>query len=224
MPYGYGASKNYGGSTARERGADSNRTQSTSKKSSSSKTTSTPNPHTSSGSSKTSVASSSQIKSSAEKVALATGKSKLDNYQLPKADTPFFLLNLGLNAAQDLRQKSFEINRAYFQKNVAGKLGYQNTVADYQRYITGRGQGTLDAMGRTIAKGDGGGNQMQTQTPQTQPPQTTVPETEEETKKKKRSALGIGYGSSQKTILTSEIGDETEANVSKTILGGGIKA
>ena len=38
MPYGYGASKNYGGSTARERGADRNRTQSTSKKSSSSKT------------------------------------------------------------------------------------------------------------------------------------------------------------------------------------------
>ena len=196
-----------------------------SKKSSASKTTNTPNPHTSSGSSKTSVASSSQIKTSAEKVALATGKSKLDNYQLPKANTPFFLLNLGLNAVQNLRQKSFEINRAYFQKNVAGKLGYQNTFADYQRYITGRGQGTLDAMGRTIAKGDGGGNQIQTQTPATQPPpQTTVPETEEETKKKKRSALGIGYGSSQKTILTSEIGDETEANVSKTILGGGIKA
>jgi len=195
-----------------------------SKKSSSSKTTSTPNPHTSSGSSKTSVASSSQIKASAEKVSLATGKSKLDNYQVPKADTPFFLLNLGLNMAQGLRQKSFEINRSYFQKNVAGKLGYQDTFADYQRYITGRGQGTLDAMGRTIAKGDGGGNQMQTQTPPTQPPQTTVPETEEETKKKKRSALGIGYGGSQRTILTSVIGDETEANVSKTILGGGIKA
>ena len=195
-----------------------------SKKSSSSKTTSTPNPHTSSGSSKTSVASSNQIKASAEKVALATGKSKLDNYQLPKADTPFFLLNLGLNMAQGLRQKSFEINRAYFQKNVAGKLGYQNTFADYQRYITGRSQGTLDAMGRTIAKGDGGGNQMQTQTPPTQPPQTTVPETEEETKKKKRSALGIGYGGNQRTILTSVVGDETEANVSKTILGGGIKA
>jgi hypothetical protein len=40
MPYGYGASKNYGGSTARERGAARNRTQSTStKKSSPSKTT-----------------------------------------------------------------------------------------------------------------------------------------------------------------------------------------
>ena len=193
-----------------------------SKKSSSSKTTSTPNPHTSSGSSTTSVASSSQIKSSAEKVALATGQSKLQNYQIGKADTPFFLLNLGLNMAQGLRQKTFEINRDYFQKNVAGKLGFQNTLADYQRYITGRGQGTLDAMGRTIAKGDGGGNQMQTQTPQ--PPQTTVPETEEETKKKKRSALGIGYGGSQRTILTSAIGDEAEANVSKTILGGGIKA
>jgi hypothetical protein len=175
-----------------------------------------------SGSSTTSVATSSQIKSSAQKTALATGQSQLNNYQVPKADTPFFLLNLGLNMAQGLRQKTFEINRDYFQKNVVGKLGFQNTLADYKRYITGRGQGTLDAMGRTIAKGDGGGNQMQTQTPQ--PPQTTVPETEEEAKKKKRSALGIGYGGSQRTILTSSIGDEAEANVSKTILGGGIKA
>ena len=94
-----------------------------SKKSSSTKTTSRPNPHTGSGSSTTSVATSSQIKSSAQKTALATGQSQLNNYQVPKADTPFFLLNLGLNMAQGLRQKTFEINRDYFQKNVAGKLG-----------------------------------------------------------------------------------------------------
>jgi len=217
------AGKSYSSSSSFSSGYSGAKTTS-SKKSSPTKTTSRPNPHTNSGSSTTSVASSSQIKSSAEKTALATGQSQLNNYQVGKADTPFFLLNLGLNAVQGLRQKSFEINRDYFQKNVAGKLGFQNTLADYQRYITGRGQGTLDAMGRTIAKGDGGGNQMQTQTPQTQPPQTTVPETEEEAKKKKRSALGIGYGGSQKTILTSSIGDEAEANVSKTILGGGIKA
>jgi hypothetical protein len=217
------AGKSYSSSSPFSSGYSGAKTTS-SKKSSSYKTTSTPNPHTNSGSSTTSVASSSQIKSSAQKTALATGQSQLNNYQVPKADTPFFLLNLGLNMAQGLRQKTFEINRDYYQKNVVGKLGFQNTLADYKRYITGRGQGTLDAMGRTIAKGDGGGNQMQTQTPQTQPPQTTVPETEEEAKKKKRSALGIGYGGSQRTILTSSIGDEAEANVSKTILGGGIKA
>jgi hypothetical protein len=215
------AGKSYSSSSPFSSGYSGAKTTS-SKKSSPTKTTSRPNPHTGSGSSTTSVATSSQIKSSAQKTALATGQSQLNNYQVPKADTPFFLLNLGLNMAQGLRQKTFEINRDYFQKNVAGKLGFQNTLADYQRYITGRGQGTLDAMGRTIAKGDGGGNQMQTQTPQ--PPQTTVPETEEEAKKKKRSALGIGYGGSQRTILTSSIGDEAEANVSKTILGGGIKA
>jgi hypothetical protein len=217
------AGKSYSSSSPFSSGYSGAKTTS-SKKSSPTKTTSRPNPHTGSGSSTTSVATSSQIKSSAQKTALATGQSQLNNYQVPKADTPFFLLNLGLNMAQGLRQKTFEINRDYFQKNVAGKLGFQNTLADYKRYITGRGQGTLDAMGRTIAKGDGGGNQMQTQTPQTQPPQTTVPETEEEAKKKKRSALGIGYGGSQRTILTSSIGDEAEANVSKTILGGGIKA
>lgn len=196
-----------------------------SQKSSPTKTTSRPNPHTGSGSSTTSVATSSQIKSSAQKTALATGQSQLNNYKLPKADTPFFLLNLGLNMAQGLRQKSFEINRDYFQKNVAGKLGFQNTLADYQRYITGRGQGTLDAMGRTISQGDGGGNQIQTQT-QTQTT-TQTPDTEpeeEDIKKKKRSALGIGYGANQKTILQSVKGDETEANISKTVLGGGIKA
>lgn len=194
-----------------------------SQKSSSYKTTSTPNPHTSSGSSTTSVATSSQIKSSAQKTALATGQSQLNNYQVPKADTPFFLLNLGLNMAQGLRQKSFEINRDYFQKNVAGKLGYQNTLADYKRYITGRSQGTLDAMGRTISQGDGGENQIQTQTQTTTQTPVTEPE-EEDIKKKKRSALGIGYGANQKTILQSVKGDETEANISKTVLGGGIKA
>ena len=215
------AGKSYSSSSPFSSGYSGAKTTS-SKKSSPTKTTSRPNPHTGSGSSTTSVATSSQIKSSAQKTALATGQSQLNNYQVPKADTPFFLLNLGLNMAQGLRQKTFEINRDYFQKNVVGKLGFQNTLTDYKRYITGRSQGTLDAMGRTIAKGDGGGNQMQTQTPQ--PPQTTVPETEEEAKKKKRSALGIGYGGSQRTILTSSIGDEAEANVSKTILGGGIKA
>lgn len=37
----------------------------------------------------------------------------------------------------------------------------------------------------------------------------------------KKAAMGSGYGA--KTILTSVQGDETEANVSKTILGGGKK-
>jgi len=100
------AGKSYSSSSPFSSGYSGAKTTS-SKKSSASKTTNTPNPHTSSGSSKTSVASSSQIKSSAEKVALATGKSKLDNYQLPKADTPFFLLNLGFldNSYLDLVYK-----------------------------------------------------------------------------------------------------------------------
>jgi hypothetical protein len=78
-------------------------------------------------------------------------------------------------------------------------------------------------MGRSIVQGGDGGNQQQVQIP-TQTPTQTLIEQEEEMKKKKRSALGIGYGGSQRTILTASIGDETEANVSKTILGGGIKA
>lgn len=127
-------------------------------------------------------------------------------------------------------KKTFELNKSYYEKNVIGKINpatgkaYSANINEYQNYLKGRNAGTIDAMGRTIVRGDGGGDQMQTQTPPIQPLQTTVLETEEEKKKKKRSALGIGYGGSQKTILSSVIGDETEANVSKTILGGGIKA
>jgi hypothetical protein len=53
--------------------------------------------------------------------------------------------------------KTLEKNRDYFQKNVAGKRGFENTFEDYERYITGRGQGNLDAMGREINTGGGGG-------------------------------------------------------------------
>lgn len=52
-------------------------------------------------------------------------------------------------------------------------------------------------------------------------PQTVVSEAPTDITAQKKAAMGSGYGS--KTILTSSGGDETEANVSKTILGGGKK-
>ena len=39
--------------------------------------------------------------------------------------------------------------------------------------------------------------------------------------KQKQAALGSGYGSSSQTVLAKA--DETEANVQKTVLGGGKK-
>jgi hypothetical protein len=126
-------------------------------------------------------------------------------------------------------KKTHEINKQYYIDNVIGKTNpvtgkaYSANITEYQNYLKSRNAGTIDAMGRSIVQGGDGGNQQQVQIP-TQTPTQTLIEQEEEMKKKKRSALGIGYGGSQRTILTASIGDETEANVSKTILGGGIKA
>ena len=97
-----------------------------------------------------------RFRTSKERTKKAVGKSKLDNYQIPKSDAPG-ALGVALNVTRKARQKSFEKNRDYFQKNVAGKRGFEDTFEDYERYITGRGQGNLDAMGREINTGGGGG-------------------------------------------------------------------
>ena len=68
-----------------------------------------------------------------------------------------------LNAGQKFRQKTFEINRDYYRDNVVGKPGYKDTFEDYEKYITGRGTGNLDAMGRTIKSSGGGGSGNQNQ-------------------------------------------------------------
>ena len=86
-------------------------------------------------------------------------QNKLENYQIKNSDAPG-VIGAILNLTKGARQKSFEVNRDYYQKNVVGKGDYKNTFEDYERYITGRSQGNLDAMGRTITqKDDGGSNQ-----------------------------------------------------------------
>jgi len=53
-------------------------------------------------------------------------------------------------------EKSFEVNKAYYTKNVIGKTNpitgkaYAGSIEDFQSYMRGRGMGTLDAMGRTV--------------------------------------------------------------------------
>jgi len=86
-------------------------------------------------------------------------QNELENYQIKDSDAPG-VIGAILNLTKGARQKSFEVNRDYYQKNVVGKGDYKNTFEDYERYITGRSQGNLDAMGRTITqKDDGGSNQ-----------------------------------------------------------------
>jgi hypothetical protein len=87
-------------------------------------------------------------------------RDKLANYKVPVKKIPAFIpgstiLNM---IPQELSQKSFEVNRDYFVENVAGKRGFKNTFEDYKRYITSRGQGDIDASGRTINAGGGRDN------------------------------------------------------------------
>ena len=62
-------------------------------------------------------------------------------------------------------KKTFEVNKSYYERNVIGKAKpgggfYGASVEDYKGYISGRGSGDVDAMGRTITRsdGDGGGS------------------------------------------------------------------
>jgi hypothetical protein len=89
-------------------------------------------------------------------------QNKLENYQIKNSDAPG-VIGAILNLTKGARQKSFEVNRDYYQKNVVGKGDYKNTFEDYERYITGRSQGNLDAMGRTITQKDDGGNNQPAQ-------------------------------------------------------------
>ena len=90
-------------------------------------------------------------------------QNKLATYKVPVKKIPAFIpgstiLNM---IPQKLSQKSFEVNRDYFVENVAGKRGFKNTFEDYKKYITSRGQGDIDASGRTINTGGGGNEGIQ---------------------------------------------------------------
>ena len=82
--------------------------------------------------------SGKQARASKQKTAKAVDRSKLDNYTLPKANTPSFVVNTILNATQKLRQKGFEKNRSFFQDKVLtskNRGGYENTFSSYSQYF-----------------------------------------------------------------------------------------
>jgi len=82
-------------------------------------------------------------------------RDKLTNYEVAKVPA-FIPGSTILNVGQKARQKTFEVNRDYYRDKVVGKPGYKDTFEDYEKYIKGRSQGNLDAMGRTINTGGGG--------------------------------------------------------------------
>ena len=88
------------------------------------------------------------------------GKSNLDNYEVKKVPGigPASLI---LNAAQKLRQKSFEANLKFFREKVLtskNRGGYKNTLESYSSYMKSRLAGTTDAYGNTINKELGKGD------------------------------------------------------------------
>ena len=101
-----------------------------------------------------------QVKSGKAKVDKDIAKTKsaeLSNYEVKKVPAIIPGSTI-LNSLTKYRQKSFEANKNYFRENVVGKLGYEDTLDSYKNYMTKRGAGTADAMGRTISNGSGNGN------------------------------------------------------------------
>ena len=155
-------------------------------------------------------------------------ENKLENYKIKDSNAPGLFGSI-LNLTKGARQKSFEVNRDYYQKNVVGKGNYKNTFEDYEKYIKGRGAGTLDAMGRTISNQGGNDNNNQPAIVQKnvggKTVQTTEAKVEEDKAKseKEYDARQTKKKGRRKNILTSARGvTKATADYSlgkKTLLG-----
>ena len=102
-------------------------------------------------------------------LALKVAKEKKDaqafkdySYQPPTGLARFSPLAQGLHIT-GIGKKTFEINKSYFQKNVADqfingkKSAYTNSPESFKKYMQDRGMGRVDAYGRTISNNDNGG-------------------------------------------------------------------
>ena len=119
----------------------------------------------------------------------ATGKSKLDNYQVSKNTG-----SLVLNSFQKARQKMFETNRKFFQEKVLtskNRGNYEDTFDSYSKYINSRMSGETDAYGNVNPNfGRDGNNSVKTEKEVAKESEkemetTTTPEDEEAYKKRK---------------------------------------
>ena len=83
-------------------------------------------------------------------------------YQKPTGLAKYNLLAQAFDIT-GLGKKTHEVNKSYYTRNVIGKTNpktgkpYSANVQEYKDYLAGRGSGDLDAMGRTITRGDGDG-------------------------------------------------------------------
>ena len=77
-----------------------------------------------------------------------------------KYTTPKFVPSILAKALDvtGIAKKTFEINKAYYEKNVIGKNNFTKSIDSYKDYMSKRGRGEIDAMGRAISGGGNGGN------------------------------------------------------------------
>jgi hypothetical protein len=150
-----------------------------------------------------------------------------NNLKFTKKFTPS-ILGMTLNVT-GLAEKGFEANKAYYEKNVIGKNNFTKSPDNFKSYMSKRGSGEIDAMGRAISGGGNGGN--------TQPGitkniggstiQTTAPTTAEvsqsEAANADAAALKVKKRGRSQSIMTSSQGvTKTSPNYSlgkKSLLG-----
>ena len=104
-------------------------------------------------------------KASAKKAATISKANKIkndatsfDNYTYTAPKLIPSILAKALDAT-GIAKKGFEVNKAYYEKNVIGKNNFTKSIDSYKDYMSKRGRGEVDAMGRAISGGgDGGGN------------------------------------------------------------------
>jgi len=52
-----------------------------------------------------------------------------------------------------LNKKAFDVNKAYYEKNIVGKNNFTKSPEDFKSYLSKRGSGEIDAMGRPKSTG-----------------------------------------------------------------------
>ena len=160
-------------------------------------------------------------------VETANAAAAFNNLKFTKKFTPS-ILGMTLNVT-GLAEKGFEANKAYYEKNVIGKNNFTKSIDSLKSYMSKRGSGEIDAMGRAISGGGNGGN--------TQPGitkniggstiQTTAPTTAEvsqsEAANADAAALKVKKRGRSQSIMTSSQGvTKTSPNYSlgkKSLLG-----
>jgi hypothetical protein len=89
-------------------------------------------------------------------VETANAAAAFNNLKFTKKFTPS-ILGMTLNVT-GLAEKGFEANKAYYEKNVIGKNNFTKSPDNFKSYMSKRGSGEIDAMGRAISGGGNGGN------------------------------------------------------------------